>query len=48
MPTTTHVKVKKTFIKVLHLYCPACGYGWYPRNQVPKVCPKCKRLLDEV
>jgi hypothetical protein len=41
------VKLKKTMLKVLHLYCPACGYGWYPREGVvPKVCSNCKRPVE--
>ncbi len=26
--------------------CPHCDYGWEPRKEKPKACPRCKRRLD--
>ncbi len=26
--------------------CPKCKYGWIPRKEKPKACPRCKTRLD--
>ena len=26
--------------------CGKCGYGWIPRKEKPKACPRCKSRLD--
>ncbi|MBI2564498.1 hypothetical protein HYV79_00720 [Candidatus Woesearchaeota archaeon] len=32
--------------KISQHSCEYCTYGWFPRVESPKSCPRCKRRFD--